>query len=257
MTWNLWWRFGPWEQRQPAILRTLERVKPDVVAIQEVWRDETTTQAEVLGTALGMESVYDSRFDIDGVGFGNAVLSRWPIVGSETHRYSNQRDDDAGRLVLRADVAGPDGSLQVFSTHLSWQLDESALRQLQVAELAGFVSDSGPCEGPAVVCGDLNAEPDSDEIRMLTGRAKDPVGIAPFTDAWAEAGAGAGVTWNRDNPHAAQGSFPDRRIDYILVRWPDSEDTTAQVISSQLAGNEPIDDVWPSDHFAVVADLEV
>ena len=257
MTWNLWWRFGPWKQRHPAILRTLERVKPDVVALQEVWRDDTTTQAEVLGRSLGMQSVYDSYFDIDGVGFGNAVLSRWPIVGSQTHRYANQRDDDAGRLVLRADIAGPAGVVQVFSTHLSWQLDESALRQRQVDELARFVNESGPRDGPALVCGDFNAEPDSDEIRMLTWTAQEPAGIAGFIDAWSEAGVGTGVTWSRDNPFAAQGSFPDRRIDYIFVGWPDATDSAGQIANGQQAGHEPVDDVWPSDHFAVVADVEL
>ena len=30
MTWNLWWRFGAWEQRQRAIVETIRRADPDV-----------------------------------------------------------------------------------------------------------------------------------------------------------------------------------------------------------------------------------
>ena len=35
-SWNLWWRFGPWADRQPAIDATLQRIAPDVVCLQEV-----------------------------------------------------------------------------------------------------------------------------------------------------------------------------------------------------------------------------
>ena len=47
MTWNIWWRFGPrWQDRQPGIRQTLERLDPDVVALQEVWSSAETTQAD-------------------------------------------------------------------------------------------------------------------------------------------------------------------------------------------------------------------
>ena len=36
-TWNVWWRFGPWAERQPAIAETLRRIDADVIALQEVW----------------------------------------------------------------------------------------------------------------------------------------------------------------------------------------------------------------------------
>ena len=31
LTWNVWWRFGPWEQRQAAIEATLHAEAPDIV----------------------------------------------------------------------------------------------------------------------------------------------------------------------------------------------------------------------------------
>ncbi len=37
MSWNLWWRYGPWEQRQQAIAATLAEVQPDLCGFQEVW----------------------------------------------------------------------------------------------------------------------------------------------------------------------------------------------------------------------------
>ena len=61
MTWNLWWRFGPhWKDRQPAIRVTLERLRPDVVAFQEVWATEETTQAHELADLLGLHAAFAS-----------------------------------------------------------------------------------------------------------------------------------------------------------------------------------------------------
>ena len=37
MTWNLWWRFGPWVERLPAIVAVVREQQPDVVLLQEVW----------------------------------------------------------------------------------------------------------------------------------------------------------------------------------------------------------------------------
>ncbi len=61
MTWNLWWRFGPqWRERQHGILQTLRAVDADVVALQEVWRTDATTQAHELGGRLGLHAAFGS-----------------------------------------------------------------------------------------------------------------------------------------------------------------------------------------------------
>ncbi|MCJ7436728.1 MAG: endonuclease/exonuclease/phosphatase family protein, partial [Acidimicrobiia bacterium] len=59
LTWNLWWRFGPWEARQPAILEKLGRVDADVLCLQEVWETRGgESQAEAIADALGYRHVY-------------------------------------------------------------------------------------------------------------------------------------------------------------------------------------------------------
>jgi hypothetical protein len=42
-------------------------------------------------------------------------------------------------------------------------------------------------------------------------------------------------------------------LDYVLVGLGREE--RGRVRSARLAGNSPVDGVWPSDHFAVVAEL--
>jgi hypothetical protein len=78
LTWNVWWRFGSWEERQPAIAATIERLDPDIVCLQETWPEAV----EALAASLGLHQVYASRIDFDGVPFGNAVLARWPLTRS-------------------------------------------------------------------------------------------------------------------------------------------------------------------------------
>ncbi|MFQ5556598.1 MAG: endonuclease/exonuclease/phosphatase family protein [Acidimicrobiales bacterium] len=255
MSWNLWWRFGPWQERQAAIIETLRRVDADVIALQEVWDDGRTGQADLLADALGFHAAFDARMSFGDVRMGNAVLCRWPITGTTSRAYSTEGDTQEDRLVLRADIDGPRGPLQVFSTHLNWRLDHSRPRQAQVRQLCEFVADSRPRSFPAIVCGDFNADPLSDEIEMMTGRAAVPVDRLVFLDSWETGGDGTtGATWSKANPYAEQLLEPDRRIDYVFTGWPRAGGA-GSAVRCRVAADEPIDGVWPSDHFAVTADL--
>jgi endonuclease/exonuclease/phosphatase family metal-dependent hydrolase len=256
LTWNLWWRFGPWERRRPAIAATLAALDPDVVALQEVWGEPGGTNfAAELAEGLGFDSAYAARLELDGVQFGNAVLSRWPITSSTPTPLPAPPEADEQRLVLRADVDGPRGPLQVFSTHLNWRFDHSAVRQQQVRAIAEVVAGARPRTYPPVLCGDFNAVPDSDEIRMLTGRAAGPVEGLVFHDAWEAAGdGGPGHTWSNANPYAVLDLEPDRRIDYVLVGWPKAGGA-GHVTSCEVVGTSPVDGVVPSDHYGVLAEL--
>jgi len=73
---------------------------------------------------------------------------------------------------------------------------------------------------PTIICGDFNAPPDADELRMLTGRAPTAAPDFALFDAWEMAGAGSGHTWARSNPWTVPVLLPDRRIDYVLVGRP-------------------------------------
>ncbi len=254
-TWNVWGRFGPWQDRQPAIAETLRGLDADVVALQEVWDvQEGAGQAEALAETLGYEHVFVAGFDAREASFGNAILSRWPIATSDTRALPTTPSTDEFRVALKAEVEGPRGRFEVYTTHLNWRYDESHVRQAQVRALAEFVGESKGRTFPPIVCGDFNAEPDSDEIRMLTGRASVPVERLVFVDAWDVAGHGAGFTWSNDNPFAARDLEADRRIDYVLVGWRKASGA-GHVVDARVAAIDPIDGVYPSDHYAVVAEL--
>lgn len=266
VTWNVWWRFGPWEARQAAIAATLEAIEPDVVCLQEVWHDRppsgggVTTirggQAEMLAGALG----FDHRFATvrepgTDVLFGNAILSRWPIAGADAFALPGHPGEPARRSGLRAVIDHGATTIPVICTHFDWEFTDSALRQRQAATIAARAAEvgGGPGTFPVVVGGDLNAVPDSDEIRGLTGRT--PPGAQVFTDAWEVAGEGPGWTVDRGNPWVAENAWPRRRIDYVLVAWPRRAKPVGNVTAAHLAGADAVGGVVPSDHYAVVVDL--
>src|SRR4051794_7459356 len=166
MTWNIWWQFGPWEERLPAIGETIEKVDPDIVGLQEVWATDDRNQAAELGERLGYEHVYASRVEWDGVEVGNAVLSRWPIESYETMPLPAPEHVEEFRLVLPADIAGPGGAIHLFPPPLTWRFDPSEVRQDQIHPIPRFIARAPPRESPPILCGDFNAPPDSDEIRM-------------------------------------------------------------------------------------------
>lgn len=108
---------------------------------------------------------------------------------------------------------------------------------------------------PAILCGDFNAMPDSNEIRALRGSAAPLSEDVVFMDAWDFAdGGGPGYTWTIENPNAARHFHGNARLDYIFVRYtPESE--VGSIHGTRTFGGP--EDGWPSDHLGVVADIAV
>jgi endonuclease/exonuclease/phosphatase family metal-dependent hydrolase len=263
-TWNLWWRFGDWQQRLTAIRSVLAELRPDVCGFQEVWAGPDGNQAELLASEFGMYGAYSPspapgrwqrRLGDNSIGFGNAVISRWPI--RETHiAHLAGGAVDEGRTVLHAAIDAPAGRMDVFTTHLNSGPHESAVRFTQVGEVARFVAAHANGAYPPVLTGDLNAEPDSDELRRLGGHlTAGAVGGQVLIDCWRYADLPIdGWTWDRRNPHVAAGFGPSARIDYIMVGLPGA-DGRGHVERVAVFGDDAVAGVWPSDHAGVVTDL--
>ncbi|HKE12072.1 MAG TPA: endonuclease/exonuclease/phosphatase family protein, partial [Myxococcota bacterium] len=134
------------------------------------------------------------------------------------------------------------------------------IRERQVFALADLVLRRLPKGGfPPILVGDFNAEPDSSEIRFLTGLGTLRARSVYFHDSWRVAGARrgdpeAGFTWSNRNPYARANLEPDRRIDYIFTGFP-MRDGVGLLESCRVVCDEPQDGVWPSDHFGVYAEL--
>jgi endonuclease/exonuclease/phosphatase family metal-dependent hydrolase len=257
LTLNIWNLSGEWRARREAILGVIRRWAPDVVCLQEVVANERGNQAEWLASALGAWSVaYAGEPPVVGTArFGNAVLSRRPIETNSSTQLPYVPDElEVQRVVVHARTGGVD----VFSTHLAWQLHDAALRERQVQALVRFVSERADPAAPLgpVVAGDFNAEPDSSAIRYLSGLASLDGASVYLQDAWRLAGdGGPGITWSNRNPHAALDQEPDRRIDYVFSGFHGRKGG-GRPVECQVVADEPADGVWPSDHFGVLAVLQ-
>ena len=188
----------------------------------------------------------------------------------------------------QADAAGPSSSAHVSSSsaHVSSSsahhgpcvgtgpmVDGPAGGSKFVGEFAAHVvaqqveGEKGLEEAlmPAIVCLDCNAVPESDEVRMLTGKARGGVDGVVLVDAWEAAASptDAGYTWRNDNLWAAREMVANRRIDYILCGQP-TVGGRGHVSKVELFGDDVVlhtpvgalpSGMWPSDHCGILAHI--
>ena len=79
VTWNLWWKFESYKERENLILSELQETAADIMCLQEVWEEEDESQAKIIADKLGYQYIYGKSFEFDGVAFGNAIISKYPI----------------------------------------------------------------------------------------------------------------------------------------------------------------------------------
>jgi endonuclease/exonuclease/phosphatase family metal-dependent hydrolase len=232
----------------PRLATVLASVDADVICLQEVdrhfgERSEDVDQALLLSRALDMQLAWGPAIDRPGAGgqdseelrrqYGNALLSRLPILVSDVHRLPG---DGEPRIALRTMIELDGAALWVTTTHLT--NDSAEVRAGQAAALAEL--HTGPME-TGVLVGDFNAAPDAPELDPLRQR---------FTDAWQLAQARedrAGWRfWQRDEGHTHPAGGPHRRIDQVWVY------AGVTVRAAAVLDNE-----GASDHLPLVVDLEV
>jgi endonuclease/exonuclease/phosphatase family metal-dependent hydrolase len=263
LTLNIWNNQGPWPARLALIRKELAELAPDVVGLQEVLHldgADAQDQAQAIADGLGYYCAFAPAWHIGGgLQFGNAILSRWPIVAPQNFTLPHD-DAEETRALLHAMIETPHGKLPLFVTHLAWELHRSDMRQQQVAFIASQIKELAPLNSndvlPPILMGDFNAEPESDEIRFLRGFNARLGRSVYFADCFAAAGDGSpGYTYARDNPFALRAHEPNRRLDYIFSRGPDRR-LRGEPLSARRCFDRAVDGVFPSDHYGVIAEIQ-
>ncbi len=232
----------------------------DVVCVQELW----VHQARALFDRLPFPHKAQDHnrtewwpFTIGGAGLG--VASRHPLVAERVLAYSRphagaERLARKGALHTRAALAGLE--LDVITTHLQAGTSPRAVqvRGRHLAELRALIEAVGAPDRPMVVCGDFNIDGyggGAAEYAALTSM------LAGFRDLGAEADVPTYHPHPDHNPLAHRFDRHGRaqRIDYMFFRAPPRGPQVrafARALDVALEGG-----VHPSDHFAVVAELEL
>ncbi len=174
------------------IAEMIRQEKPAIVGLNEVEtfspRTRFANQPKRLAAARDMLFRYGPTIKMGPLGFfGNAVLSRYPVLESSNHRLPGSREP---RCCLRTRLRLPVGNVTVFSTHLGLNRNE---RTEQIAELAQLICLE---KNPVILMGDANCGTDQ---------------LAPLYQMLTDTGElfDAKPTYPCDSPVD--------RIDYILV----------------------------------------
>ncbi len=147
------------------IARLIKEAGPDVVALQEV--DESSHWnkhlhllehlAENTGFPHHYVGVHNRRLGVKPLAYGNAFLSKYPIVHPETVPFGNKTLGEKGFTFVFVEVAGH--QLPLLNVHLDYQ--SRKIRQDQVQRVADFIKQrlKDPPDDflPPLICGDFNS----------------------------------------------------------------------------------------------------
>ena len=260
-TLNLWGRHGAWDERRSVLVDGLRKLQPDIIAFQEaVVTDGYDQVADLLGASYHV--AHQAGREVDGTGL--SIASRWEVgeVWEETLHVTS-RVDPSEIAVAEILAPGPLGTLLFAHHNPSWQLGFEHERGLQAVAASHLVEDLlGKREVRHVVlAGDFNATPDAASVRFWHGLQSLGDTSVCYRDAWESAHPGdPGHTFSPRNPLVTGGNnWPlelGRRIDYVMVRCGD-HGPTLDVTACERIFDEPVEGVWASDHFGVVADLAI
>lgn len=139
------------------ICGVLGEIEPDVVAMQEVgdFRGVTAREdhAEYLAEKTGLHVAFGPNVVKSGRRYGNAVLSRLPILKSRNYDISVRNREPRGALRCDLDV-GEGRPLHVFCLHLG--LAASERREQEALILTSDILRDAARVDPLVLCGDFN-----------------------------------------------------------------------------------------------------
>ena len=210
-----------------SIAGVIKKFDPDLVALQEVDFKTQRAREYDLATELGlrtkMASLFGRAMYYDGGEYGEAVLSKYSFVETENVALPHLPASEP-RAVLVVRVRTKKGNtIQFVATHLDHQ-EVVTDRIMQAKEL---VKKFGDTEYPTLLIGDLNAQPDSETIKILTEKFEFPKTEEALKP-----------TWPSDDPRVC--------IDHILFSPPGHW----RVLDYKVYCNE-----YTSDHCAVIATL--
>lgn len=197
MTYNI--RHGVGMDRVHDLQRTagvMASVSPDFVILNEV--DQATVrsggmhEADTLGKLLGLRNYFSASIEYDGGSYGNAFLSRYPILSFDVHDISANRYFE-GRSLFHARILLEADTLHVWGTHLGL---DSLEREEQVNDILGLIEPSQAM----ILGGDFNLEPGSHPYNRIAEILVDGV---------------AGLNTNPGNTYPAD--IPIRRIDFLFL----------------------------------------
>lgn len=218
MTYNI--QHGKGRDGQTSLHRIAEEIakaNTDVVALQGVDRflprSGFRDQLNRLAKQLGMYSCFSPSVNLLIVQYGNAIMSRYPIISKEIQYMSGSIER---RSILTARLQVGSETVTVLNTHLGVNTKE------RVKQIPIFLDALNKLERPAIIAGDFNMGID------------DPL-MEPLNTHWRKI--------------MLQNNLSTIEIDHIFVNMP-TEQGSAWAQPSAASDHYPIiaELNWRSDH---------
>ncbi|HYC89133.1 MAG TPA: endonuclease/exonuclease/phosphatase family protein [Thermoanaerobaculia bacterium] len=209
------------EEHIAEVAQTILKYRPDVVGINEAhrgtWQARFGDHIAQLERLTGMRAAFGRSYRFAGGDFGNAVLTRGQIVNADVKALPGTGEP---RTLFETIVRVNGGTIQFYVAHTAaWASINQAARGEQLQCINAHLQASGY---PFILTGDLNAPPESGELRRFLDR-----NVLQFAG----------------NPKESTHRVMGQRLDYILA------DPGWTVRSARV-----LDD-GPSDHRPVLAEL--
>lgn len=206
------------------IAQVIKEAKPDIVGVQEldrgVQRSGGIDEIGEIARITGMTYYFDKNIEFQGGAYGNAVLTRFPIL-QQTNSYYKSVHPGERRAVQQVVVDVNGRKLVFLNTHMDYRPEDEE-RWMNMSELEQVVKTYHGL--PMILTGDLNDDPDSRTHKRFKEM---------FVDAWEAAGEGDGFTY--------VGSDRSKRLDYVLVSKSDAlKVETVRVIQTDASDHRPV-----------------
>ncbi|NLV15965.1 MAG: endonuclease [Syntrophomonadaceae bacterium] len=196
------------------VAQVIVKMSADIVGLQEVdknrYRSGHIDQAGYLANATGMFCCFAPGLRQGMALYGNAVLSRHPIIYWESQTMRSLRER---RVLLRTVIEIKGRRINFFTTHLGLNHKER-LRHINKIIIPMIKGNRN-----TILTGDFNAYPDSPELQSLQEVLRD------------SCNSHEELTFPSDSPRV--------RIDYVM-HSPGFQVSSTEVISQDASDHNPL-----------------
>lgn len=240
MTYNTHQLDNAHEAKQNRVVQYILRAQPDIVCMQEIEvskYDDYLTLPE-LREALNIYpySYFDFKVYNKRRQYGNAVFSRYPLIGKHTLRYESK-----GNITSVCDIVLPTDTIRLYNTHLesnrllhedldigttteqaksafnntSAKLAQAGVLRIEQAKTLHDDAERSP--HPVLIAGDMNTNPVSYTYRILQRGLRDAFlesSDGQFGHTFVKRGLGVRIDYILHTKDISASDFDIPHVDY-------------------------------------------
>ncbi len=209
-----------------SIIKIIKKYNPDIIGLNEVFGSIFTNnnQAKIISKKLNNYSYFGKSTRIMFRKYGNAIISKYPIINSKVINIPNPKIKNGNNLyedrsILNTTININENKINVLITHLGLNIDE---QENGINELNKYLDSN-----KTIIMGDFNMEPSSNLLNELNYRFNS-------SDKFLE-----------DNRCSFPSINPINKLDYIFT----SKDI--KILDSSIKTD------IASDHLPYIVDIEI